>query len=300
VISFRSHVVSLMAVFLALAIGVVLGGGPLSEVGRGATAEDVAAAQGEASQARADAKAAVAYADKFAIATGGRTLAGGLTGQTVVVLRMPGAPDDVVDAITGLVDTAGGTIVGSYQLERSLFDPDQTALVDTLGSQLATTLGATDIAAIPSYPRIGRLIGLGTATTTPAGVGFDNNAVAIRESLTGAELATNVGEPTKRGALVLLILGDEPAPDSAVDTMLTGVASGLAEVAKGVVLAGPGSSVLLAAVRSDEALSAKVSTLDSVDTGAGQVAAVLALSAASAGTAGSYGASGSDGAVPLR
>src|SRR3546814_7085149 len=34
VISFRYHVVTIVAVFLALAVGVALGGGPLSELGR--------------------------------------------------------------------------------------------------------------------------------------------------------------------------------------------------------------------------------------------------------------------------
>ena len=41
-ISFRTHVVTLVAVFLALAVGVVLGGGPLSELGRGSE-QDTAA-----------------------------------------------------------------------------------------------------------------------------------------------------------------------------------------------------------------------------------------------------------------
>ena len=33
-ISYRHHIVSLVAVFLALAVGVVLGGGPLTDLGR--------------------------------------------------------------------------------------------------------------------------------------------------------------------------------------------------------------------------------------------------------------------------
>jgi len=303
VISFRSHVVSLMAVFLALAIGVVLGGGPLSEVGRGATAEEVAAAEQDAAHARAGAKAAVAYADQFALATAGRTLANGLEGQTVVVLRLPGAPTDVVTAITGLVDTAGGTVVGSYQVERSLLDPDQSSLVDTLGSQLATTLGNPEVAGLPSYRRIGRLLGIGVATSYPDGSDFDTSAVSVRESLDGAHLAKPIGEPVRRGALVLVVLGDEPPADTGVDTMLGGLTTGLADVARGLVVVGTGGSAktgILGALRSSDAKSVRVSTTDSVDTGAGQVAAVLALIAAGAGTAGSYGASGSDGAVVLR
>jgi hypothetical protein len=302
VISFRSHVVSLLAVFLALAVGVVLGGGPLSEVGRGATAEDLAAAQADAIQARADAKRATAYADTFALATAGRTLAHGLDGQTVVVLSMPGASDDQVAAVAGLVDTAGGTVVGHYQLLRSLFDAQQNSLVDTLGSQLGQLYQPTAPSAT-TYPRIGRLLGGGVSTASAAGTAFDSTAVAIRESLKGADLVREVGAPVKRGALVLVVLGDEPAADAGVDSMLAGVASGLDQVASGVVIVGSGSSGesgLLDALRGSDALSEGVSTADSIETGAGQVGAVLALIASSAGSAGSYGASGSDGAVALR
>jgi len=300
VISFRSHVVSLLAVFLALAVGVVLGGGPLSEVGRGATADDVTAAQHEASQARTEAKQATAFADSFALTTAGRTLAHGLDGQTVVVLAMPGADDDQVAAVTGLVDTAGGTVVGRYQLQASLFDADQGSLVDTLGSQL-TDLYQKDAPSLTTYPRIGRLLGTGVSTSSVAGNDFDSGAVAIRESLKGADLVTEIGDPVRRGALVLVVLGAEPATDSGVDMMLSGVAAGLAQVARGVVVAGSTGSAqsgLLAALRGADAKD--VSTADSLETAPGQVGAVLALIAASGGSVGSYGASGSDGAVALR
>jgi hypothetical protein len=300
VISFRSHVVSLLAVFLALAVGVVLGGGPLSEVGRGATAEDVAAAEDDASQARTETEQATAYADKFALATAGRALAHGLEGETVVVLAMPGADDDQVAAVTGLVDTAGGTVVGRYQLQQSLFDADQGSLVDTLGSQLAD-LYQQDAPSLTTYPRIGRLLGLGVATSGAAGQDFDSHAIAIRESLKGADLVSGVGDPARRGALVLVVLGDEPATDSGVEMMLSGVATGLAQVARGVVVAGSATSAqsgLLGALRGSDAKN--VSTADSLETGPGQVGAVLALIAAGGGSVGSYGASGSDGAVALR
>ena len=41
-ISYRHHIASLVAVFLALAAGVVLGGGPLSDLGRDALRDQFA------------------------------------------------------------------------------------------------------------------------------------------------------------------------------------------------------------------------------------------------------------------
>ena len=72
-ISFRQHVVTLVAVFLALAVGVVLGGGPLSEVGRDAftstSAQPKATSGGDAS----------AFGDAFATATATRAATGAAT-----------------------------------------------------------------------------------------------------------------------------------------------------------------------------------------------------------------------------
>ncbi|WP_180933381.1 copper transporter [Nocardioides ungokensis] len=69
-ISYRHHVVSLVAVFLALAVGVVLGGGPLSELGRAATT-DSARTRAQAQ----DTKAAAAFGDDFASAAAVRCTA---------------------------------------------------------------------------------------------------------------------------------------------------------------------------------------------------------------------------------
>ena len=53
-ISYRHHIVSLVAVFLALAVGIVLGGGPLTELGRAEPpAADGPGAQRATRQARA-------------------------------------------------------------------------------------------------------------------------------------------------------------------------------------------------------------------------------------------------------
>ena len=60
VISFRYHVVSLVAVFLALAVGVALGGGPLGELGRAEPARPAAAD----ARPRSEAEHAAAFGDQ--------------------------------------------------------------------------------------------------------------------------------------------------------------------------------------------------------------------------------------------
>ncbi len=298
-ISFRQHLVSLVAVFLALAVGVVLGGGPLSELGReGDTAK---------ASARTDAKTrslatADAFADTFAEATAARTLGNGLDGQTVVLLAMPGADEAAISGASDLVRTAGGAVVGQYAVQQSLVDPQEKTLVDTLGSQLVTSLKDVQMPAdATTYVRIGRLLGLSVGTKAAAGAATSQVSTSIGESLAGADLLTRTSG-TRRGALALLVLGNEPDPDAGVDVIVSGLVTGLSQVTEGVVVAGTstsGQSGLLSAVRDDPTAAAAASTTDSVQTGVGQVTAVLALVAAAEGTVGSFGASGSDGAVPL-
>jgi Copper transport outer membrane protein, MctB len=298
-ISFRHHLVSLVAIFLALTVGIVLGGGPLSEVGR--ASDDTAATTHESDQT-ADEAAADAFGNKFATSIASRVLAGRLKGQTVVMLTMPGADAAVTKSLAGLVKTAGGTVVGRYDVQPALVDPNEKSLVDTLGSQLLTSLKNPDVPAdATTYVRMGQLLGLGVATHTSGGAAVGDNATSVVESLLAAELMTTTATTT-RGELVLVVLGDEPAADTGADVIVSGLLTGLKQASNGVVVAGStasGESGLLSLLRVDEATAAAVSMTDSVQTGGGQVTAVLALAAAADDKVGSFGASGSDGPVPL-
>ncbi len=302
-ISFRHHLVSLVAVFLALAVGVVLGGGPLSDLGRTGGA-DTAAASGETAQVAAEDAAAADFSDAFASSTAPGLLSGDLEGQSVVLLTLPGADAAVTKKLVSLVTTGGGDIVGRYAAEPALVDPAEKSLVDTLGSQLLTSLTKADVPAdATTYVRMGRLLGLSVATTAPAGAAVDADGTSVIESLKGADLMTVSGSAARRGSLVLVVMGDEPNdPDAGGDVILGGLVTGLGQVAAGVVVAGTtasGESGLLAQIREDATVTAGVSTTDSVQTGAGQVTAILALSSAKDGKVGSFGASGADGAVPV-
>ena len=297
-ISFRHHIVTLTAVFLALAVGVVLGGGPLSEVGRTGE-QEVRAAQQKAVAAQREAQVTAGFEDEFASAAATRILANGLADRGVVLLTMPGADAETVSALTAMVGKAGGSVTGTYALQTALVDPSERSLVDTLGSQLAESEDLGTVADATTYPRMGFLLGRAVATTAGV-VDVDGKATSIIESLKGAELVRASGDVTGRGALVLVALGDDPAADSGVGAAVGGLVTGLRSATAGVVVTGATESSLLAELRENSAMTAKVTTTDSVQTGAGRVGAVLGLISAASGSVGSYGAAGSDGPVSLR
>jgi hypothetical protein len=295
VISFRQHLVSLVAVFLALAVGVVLGGGPLSELGRAETA---------AASTRAESGLEASYGGAFALEVAPAVLAGRLEDREVTVLTLPGADPETVDALRTRITEAGGRVAATYAVQPALLDAGEKALVDTLGSQLMTQYGRGDVATeAPTYERLGQLLALATATTDAGGEHSGARAASVVDSLTGAGLVAAESEQRRKAPLVLVVMGEEPTAETQAgsDAILAGLVSGLRAGAAGVVLAGDtgaGASGQLSRVREDAALE-EVATVDGVETTVGQVTAVLALGRTLEAPAGDYGASGADGAVPL-
>jgi Copper transport outer membrane protein, MctB len=296
VITLRHHLLTIVAVFLALAAGIVLGGGPLSDVGPTA-----ATSSGASDATPAEDRAQTDYTESVVSALGPATVGGRLADRSVAVVTVPGADEQVVTALTEQVTAAGGTVSARYDLSEDIVDPGQKSLVDTLGSQLLTQQAEGDVAAEAStYDRIGQLLGLAVATKEAGGQDVNGKARAIVDAVSGAGLMAGPGEVAQRSPLVLLVLGTD-ADDEGSDAILAGLAQGLAVQAGGVVVAGvtsDGGEGQLGRLRADPA-SAAVATLDGIDTAAGRVAAVLTLQRSLTTPGGAFGASGADGPVPL-
>lgn len=293
-ITLRHHVLTIVAVFLALAAGIVLGGGPLSDVGTTVTAASPADAE-PADDRRAD------YSERFVSTLAPPVVAGRLADRSVAVVTVPGADEQLVTALTEQVGAAGGTVSARYDLGADLVDPDQKSLVDTLGSQLLTQQGSDDVAADAStYDRIGQLLGLAIATKEAQGQDVSGKARAVLDAVSGAGLMAEQGDVERRAPLVLVVLGTD-AGDEGSDAVLAGLVEGLAAQAAGVVVAGvtaDGGEGQLGRLRGDPA-AASVASVDGIDTAAGRVTAIMTLQRSLTTPGGAFGASGADGPVPL-
>ncbi|GAA5122807.1 hypothetical protein GCM10023339_41780 [Alloalcanivorax gelatiniphagus] len=295
-ITLRHHLLTIVAVFLALAAGIVLGGGPLSDVGA-----TVATAGSDQEEAPADDRAQTDFTESFVTALGPPVIGGRLTDRSVALVTVPGADEQVVTALADQVAAAGGTVGARYDLSDDVVDPDQKSLVDTLGSQLLTQQAEGDVAADAStYDRMGQLLGLAIATKEAEGQDVNGKARAVVDAVTGAGLMDAPAEVSQRSPLVLVVLGTD-ADDEGADAILAGLAQGLAAKATGVVLAGStvdGQQGQLTRFRADPAAAA-VASIDGVDTVAGRIATILTLQRSLTTQGGAFGASGSDGPAPL-
>ena len=296
-ISLRHHLLTIVAVFLALATGIVLGGGPLSHVGARVTS----VATEQTSPAPDPGAASTTYGEAFATAVAPGLVAGTLADRQVAVVTVPGADERLVTALTDEVVAAGGTVSGRWALTADLVDPAQKSLVDTLGSQLMTQQASKDIPAESStYDRMGHLLGLALATKEPGGDDVMGKARGIIEAISGAALVVTPDDVERRAPLVLVVLGTD-ADDEGSDAILAGLGAGLAAAGVGVVVAATiedGDAGQLARFRADP-VAATVASVDGIDTAAGRVATIRTLARSLTTPGGAFGAAGADGPLPL-
>lgn len=293
-ISFRHHVASLVAVFVALAVGVVLGGGPLSELGRDGDDEP-------APQQTSDDAAHAAYGDAYAEASASTLYGDRLSGQQVAVLALAGAETDVVDGVVTQVEAAGAQVAARYEGRANLTIPAEQGMVDSLATQLADDLDLGDTAPsdLSSHERIGRLLGRAIVSTEAEGEAADTTSGTILDVLETGELVTGPTERIGRVPFLVVVMGEE-REEATATALLSGLVSGLGSAALGEVVVGTtasGEDGDLARLRAEDL--GEVATVDGVDTLVGQVSAVLGLAAVRDGVAGAWGASGIDGPVPV-
>ena len=287
----RRLLVVFVAIVTALAAGIAVGGGPLSDIGR---TPSQAAPQPQEPQVDLAAQARAAYADAFSVSAAPSLYAGRLHNHPVALLTLPGADPEVVEALQAEVGSAGTQVVATYALKRSLVDASDKSLVDTLGLQLLDQLGADVVTAdATTYDRIGQLVGKAVAARKRSAAMEPAKVASLRASLHGAGMMAAVEGDPGVAPMVLLVTGSDVE-----QTVLSGLVSGLAAVARGVVVAGPTGDASIAALRAEPPLRA-ATTVDGTDTPAGRAAAVLALIGAVTAPGGAYGASGADGPLPL-
>jgi len=125
VINFRYHVVSLTAVFLALAIGLVVGTAALNGPVADSLKNQVTAVSKDNSNLRDQANQYLDQlnrAQEFATEVAGPLLSGKLAGRKVLLVALPGG-QDYLDGVAAMLTTAGAKITAQVTVQDKFFDP---------------------------------------------------------------------------------------------------------------------------------------------------------------------------------
>ena len=123
-IDFRYHLVSIVAVFLALAIGIVVGSTALKPAVlsglQQTTAQERKQIDGLIAQ-NGGLKQQRDAAQQFAAASEHLLLHGLLDGQRVVLVEAPGAPGRVTTGVAAALTQAGAMVTGQVQVQQQFF-----------------------------------------------------------------------------------------------------------------------------------------------------------------------------------
>jgi hypothetical protein len=290
VIDFRYHLVSIIAVFLALAIGLAIGATALSpktaEILNSQERRAVAtnAALTKHNQALAN---QVAADQAFAQAASQRLVGGLLEHEKVVLVVAPGANSAVTNGVTSILRQAGATVTGQVNVQQSFLTTN--GAIETTLTQLAQTLAANNGLTVPAQsqsPVAGQQAAAqvlaASLLDSPTGVtttGTTLSAKASLDILTGLEqsgFVTADAAPAPASIAVLVAPGG-PAPQTDSQVLIA-LATQLKLASSATVMAGASESVGSGSVISNENSSANpVSTVDNADTESGQIMVAQAL-----------------------
>lgn len=317
-IDFRYHLVSLISVFLALAVGIVLGAGPLRESLGTQLAGQVEQLRTEQDDLRAEADDLRTRNDQLAgfIAEIGPDLVSGTLEQSdVVVLSDDSSTRQSVQSVTGLLEDAGARSVTHVSLQPSLWDPSAQERRESALDQIAGIAPVLLDRELEEAEQLSALL-VTLLTQDPTAEVTPELRSQVWQALIDHQLITSDAQlPPRASAIVyaaaetaqLLVDGEDE--QSAADraqlllSVQSRLLSGLADSGTPAVLAvatpdNDGTVGILRTVRGSSELT-DLSTTDRLQAPDGPVLAVLALIEQMRGGAGDYGTTAdADARVP--
>ncbi len=310
-IDFRYHLVSIVAVFLALAIGIVLGSTELQGPTYSILNHTTATLQNQLGQARsqlATAQQQASQDEAYAQAVEPAVLHDLLNGQRLLIVTEPGAQSSVVSGISTAAVMAGATVTGQINLASKFFDTSGTAqdslnqttldVAQTAGIQLDASATYQQQAAqvIASEILTAPATSSGSAGNRSAGGDQATNATTMLQAYAASQFLSTTGQPTTPATLTVVVTPQNAPSDGSADPLdqvLIPVVQELAAKSSATVVvgssSGSGSGSPIAVLRSNN-VSNQVSTVDDAELVSGQTVAIQALATLLAGgKAASYG-----------
>lgn len=279
-ISLRRHVLTLVAVFLALAVGVVLGSTSVATSVRDALVDrerTTAAQLDEAQRDLGDRDRALDRLDGLAGTLAPHVTDGALAERPVLVVVAPGASGEDVDAAVEAVSAAGAVDAGRLTLTDKAVDPAADAEIQALVANLP--IGRAPAADADLGTQLGTAVGrAGLLRTEDAEPHLeDDDRGTVLTTLADAGVIDFERGTLRPGQLALVVTG--PDADDAVGERIASLARALDAEGAGVVVSAHlderASGDAVTALRA--AGETGVSTVDDAGTDAGRVATVLAL-----------------------
>jgi len=288
-ISLRQHALSLAAVFLALAVGVVLGSGFLSDTLLSSLRDekrDLYSQINGLNDQKNVLNEKLAAANNFDNQLVGRIVHDALGGKSVVVFRTPDAKDDDVATVAKFIGQAGGTVTATVSLTQEFVDANSAEKLRTVvNSSILPARQQLSTKLVDQGSQAGDLLGIAMLiNANPAVPPIDDPQ---RETVLAALRDTGfityqAGDHMPAANAALVITGGSLPQDAGNQGVsVARFAAALAPHGSGTLLAGHDGSATggaaVAVTRADPGMSSAISTVDDIDTAPGRITAVLGL-----------------------
>jgi hypothetical protein len=308
-IDFRYHLISLIAVFLALGLGILMGSVVLDEQLVKRLENRVtgfADSNDELRRRVSDLDDRVDAFQSFTTEAEGRLLGGALVDKSVVVVEFEGTDGSVTDGVREAVETAGGRVVTTITLTDRLAltgaaERDQLALI------LRSSTGTNRALRIELAEELGARMASASLTGTSESSGSVAATQRLEELLEVLReedyvaVDNDTGEVVPPDSVIALVAGNSDAAPFSVQDVGVTLSESLADRGLAVTVGEASTSEwgVVASVRDDAEASNEVSTVDQAETVVGRIAIALALSQADEGITGHYGlGDGADSVIP--
>lgn len=313
-IDFRYHIVSLISVFLALAVGIILGAGPLKEsIGDTLTGQvDVLRSEKDALRTELDqTQATLTSTDAFVTGAAPALLDGVLPGWRIGVVQLGPVDDALEAAVEQQIQAAGASVTSTARLTDTWTAADQADFRQSYATSLTEYL--PDTASTEGFDLVlARALVLSMTSADPSNPdAFSSNAGLVREILVQGKLVELPTDPTAPVDAIVVIGTADAAADSAeteaaadraaVSTIQLKLVTAATTGSQGTVVVGatPLEGDLVSTIRNDSDLAASTSTVTDVESVTGQVNVPLSLAARLAGQVGQFGTgTGATAAIP--
>lgn len=309
-IDFRYHLVSIISVFLALAVGIVLGAGPLQANLGNQLSDQVAALRTEKqalNEKLTTSEKIVDASDEYATAVQQRVVKARLSGHRAVVVVLPSADGTMTTNLEGVVTQSGSALTGTVTLSPDWFDPSQSADRDQAAKEAASALGI-DTSASGDVLLVQVLTDL---TVSTGNTGSSPQRSAALKVLVDAGLVDSSVADLAPADLAIVVSADYAGTESAVTARSDAVralVTSFAGSTRATVVAGgetvaaagqPMTSNAVQAVREKSETAEIVATVDHARAGDGPAIVVLAIENVLDERVGHYGvATGATATVP--
>lgn len=300
-IDFRYHLVSIVSIFLALAVGIALGAGPLKGTLSNTIDNEISSLRSDKAKLNSQldaANQATDQRDAFIAATNPQLLAGRLAGEVVDLVVLPGTDGSLVKDTTATMSSSGAKVGATVQIKPSW--------VEDSGKQVRAKTATTVRTQLDLQPQDDQS-DLDRALATALQTASKETSASVLKTLGDAKLLSVDRDTVTPATAVVVLAGTVKATPASVATSQAQAYVNLAVTLDSKLGAGvlasdtgtnPGTGVsVVSTARSMGNVTKSLSTVDDAGTPMGQASVTFALVDEAQGKSGQYGV-GSDASDP--